>query len=110
MSEAFSPVRRYERYSVVLSVVCKAGDRSLADQVVNLSLGGARVNTPAPLPRGTRARFAITVPDAKLRATVVEVEACVAWVDEHAMGLQFERPCDGITDYLRRLERATHSI
>ncbi len=110
MSEQFSPARRHERFSVVLSVVCKDGERSLADQVVNLSAGGARVQTRTPLPPGTKHHFAITVPDVKLRASVVDVEATVAWVQGDAMGLQFTKHNDGIDDYLRRLERASHSI
>src|SRR5258706_687848 len=110
MSDAFSPTRRHERFSVVLSVVCKSGEPSLADQVVNLSAGGACVKTPAPLLPGTRHRFAITVPDVKLRATVVEVEASVASVAQHAMGLRFARHSDGIDDSRRRLKRATNSF
>ena len=108
--QSYSPARRYERFSVVLSVVCRSTERTLADQVVNLSAGGACVKTPTPLEPGSRHRFAITVPDAKLRASVVDVEATVAWAREGTMGLQFARTCDGIEDYLRRLERATHSI
>ena len=73
MNDVFSPARRHERFSVVLSVVCRSTDRRLADQVVNLSLGGACVKTPTPLPAGTRHQFAITVPDSKLRASVVDV-------------------------------------
>jgi hypothetical protein len=110
MNEGFSPARRHERFSVVLSVVCRTTERGIADQVVNLSAGGARVKTPAPLPPGTKAQFAITVPDAKLRAQVVDVEATVAWVADDAMGLQFTAHSHGIDDYLRRLERASHSI
>ena len=110
MSDVFSAARRHERFSVVLSVVCRSGDRTLADQVVNLSCGGACVKTPTPLPPGSRHHFAITVPDAKLRAAVVDVEATVAWAAEDAMGIRFASHCDGIEDYLRRLERAAHSI
>src|SRR5262245_35708615 len=110
MADVFSPARRHERFSVVLSVVCVSGERRLADQVVNLSTGGACVKTPTPLPLGSRHHFAITVPDAKLRASVVDVEARVAWADEHTMGLAFEQHVHGIDDYLRRLERASHSF
>jgi hypothetical protein len=110
MSEAFSPARRFERFSVVLSVTCRTADRGLADQVVNLSTGGARVKTPSPLPAGTKHQFAITVPDAKLRAQVVDVEATIAWTSPDAMGLKFTAHSHGIDDYLKRLERATHSI
>ena len=111
MSEVtFSPARRHERFSVELSIICKSKESPLADQVVNLSAGGARINTPAPLPPGTRHHFAITVPDVKLRANVVDVEATVAWAKGHAMGLSFTRHSDGIEDYLRRLERASHSL
>lgn len=110
MSGAFSPARRFERFSVVLSVVCRSTDRTLADQVVNLSAGGARVQTRTPLEPGTTHRFAITVPDVKLRASVVEVEATVAWARGDAMGLSFTGHHDGLDDYLRRLERASHSI
>src|SRR5258706_814863 len=110
MSDAFSPTRRHERFSVVLSVVCKSGEPSLADQVVNLSAGGACVKTPAPLLPGTRHGFAITVPDVKLRATVVDVLAIVAWVAEHAMGLRCARYSDWIDDYLRRHDRATNRV
>jgi hypothetical protein len=95
---------------VVLSVTCKSQGRSLADQVVNLSAGGARVKTPTPLPAGSRHSFSITVPDVKLRASVVDVEATIAWVKGDAMGLSFTRHSDGIDDYLRRLERASHSL
>jgi hypothetical protein len=109
MADVFSPARRYERYSVVLSVVCRSTERTLADQVVNLSHGGACVRTPAPLPPGTKHHFAITVPDAKLRASVVDVEATVAWAAADSMGLNFAAHCDGIDDYLKRLERAAHS-
>jgi hypothetical protein len=110
MNEVFSPARRHERFSVVLSVICRSTERGLADQVVNLSLGGACVKTPVPLPPGTRHRFAITVPDAKLRASVVDVEAVVAWSADDAMGLRFAQKSHGIDDYLRRLERASNSI
>ena len=110
MSDVFSPSRRHERFSVVLSVVCRSGDRTLADQVVNLSHGGACVKTPTPLAPGSKHRFAITVPDAKLRAAVVDVEATVAWAADDAMGIHFASPSGGIEDYLRRLERAAHSI
>jgi hypothetical protein len=106
----FSPVRRHERYSVVLSVICRSGERSLADQVVNLSYGGACVKTRTPLPPGTKHNFAITVPDAKLRASVVDVEAVVAWSQDDSMGLRFAKQCDGIETYLKRLERSAHSI
>ena len=109
MSDVFSPARRHERFSVALSVVCRSSERVLADQVVNLSAGGARVQTRAPLERGSRHRFAITVPDVKLRACVVDVEATVAWASADGMGLQFTKLHDGIDDYLRRLERASHS-
>jgi hypothetical protein len=110
MGEVFTPARRYERFSVVLSVVCRTMDRGLADQVVNLSMGGACVKTPTPLPPGTRHRFAITVPDAKLRASVVDVEAIVAWAAPDSMGLRFAQKSYGLDDYLKRLERATNSI
>lgn len=110
MSEVFSPARRHERFSVVLSVICKTTGRVLADQVVNLSTGGACIKTHEPLPPGSRHSFSITVPDVKLRASVVEVEATVAWTQPDSMGLAFTKHSDGIDDYLRRLERATHSI
>ena len=110
MTQNFSPSRRHERYSVVLSVICRSGERSLADQVVNLSYGGACVKTPTPLPLGSKHRFAFTLPDAKLRASVVDVEATVAWAGDHAMGLVFASQSGGIADYLKRLERATQSI
>lgn len=109
MSGDFSPARRHERYSVVLSVVCRAGERTLADQVINLSCGGACVKTPTPLAPGSTHRFSFTVPDAKLRAIIVDVDATVTWASDRAMGLHFKNPCDGIDDYLKRLERAAHS-
>ncbi len=105
----FSPTRRFERYSVDLSATCLSGQR-LADRVVDLSSGGARVVTPLPLPAGTSHTFCITVHDARARNRVFEVAATVAWSLEDTMGLKFETPCDGVDDYLRRLERASRSI
>ncbi|MBK7865010.1 MAG: PilZ domain-containing protein [Archangiaceae bacterium] len=106
----FSPVRRHERFSVGLSVLCRTSERGLADQVVNLSAGGACVKTPTPLPAGSRHRFSFTVPDAKLRASIIDVDAVVAWSCADSMGLKFARYCGGIDDYLKRLERASNSL
>ena len=112
MTNGFSPIRRFQRFSVNLSVVCVSGERTIADEIVNLSLGGACVKTHTPLKPGSKHHFVITVPDHKLRASAVDVEAVVAWSssDEHRMGLQFEQHSDGIDDYLRRLERVSNSL
>ena len=108
--QQFSPARRFERHSVELSVVCGRDAQRLADRVVNLSSGGACVQTPAPLQPGTQHEFFFTVPDARFRDTVVAIPATVAWTRDNAMGLRFVGRSGGIDDYLHRLERSTHSF
>ena len=110
MDAEFSPPRRFERFPVELTVVCVTQERRLADRAVNLSKGGARIETNTPLAKGTRHRFLFIVPDPKLRDTVIDVPATVAWSDGKMMGLCFERNCGGIDDYVHRLERHARSI
>jgi hypothetical protein len=95
---------------VELSVVCGSDAHRLADRVINISSGGACVQTPAPLPPGTQHEFYFTVPDARFRDTVVAIPATIAWTRENEMGLRFEGRSGGIDDYLHRLERSTHSF
>src|SRR5689334_19455359 len=108
--ETQSPSRRFERHAVELSVVCGSDEHRLADRVINISSGGACVQTPAPLPEGSVHEFFFTVPDARFRDTVVAIPATVAWTQRNAMGLRFEGRSGGMDDYLRRLERSTRSF
>jgi hypothetical protein len=110
MAPEYSPTRRFDRHSVELSVVCGNDSSRLADRVVNISSGGACVQTPAPLPPGTLHQFFFTVPDARYRDTVVAIPATIAWTRQNEMGLRFEARCGGIDDYVRRLERSTESF
>src|SRR5258708_29601717 len=106
--QQFSPARRFERHAVGLSVVCGSDAQRLADRVVNISSGGACVQTPTPLAPGTQHDFFFTVPDARYRDTVVAIPATVAWTQRNAMGLPFEGRSGGIDDYRRRPQRSTH--
>jgi hypothetical protein len=108
--QQFSPARRFERHSVELSVVCGSDAQRLADRVINLSSGGACVQTPVPLQPGTQHEFFFTVPDARFRDTTISIPATIAWTRPNAMGLRFEGRSGGIDDYLRRLERSTNSF
>ena len=110
MDPDFSPIRRFERFSVELTVVCLSDTPRLPDRAFNLSAGGARIESTTPLPAGTRHRFCFIVPDARQRGAVIDVSGVVAWADHHAMGIKFEGHVGGIDDYVKRLERSTHSI
>jgi hypothetical protein len=110
VTQTYSPARRFERHAVELSVVCGDDAHRLADRVVNLSSGGACVQTPAPLPPGSLHTFFFTVPDARYRDSVVSIPATIAWTGRNAMGLRFESRSGGIDDYLKRLERAFRSF
>lgn len=92
-----------------LSVTCATEARRLADRVVNLSAGGARIATPTPLATGSKHRFFFIVPDAKAREAIIDVVATVAWSTLDAMGLAFDQHVGGIDDYVGRLERSAHS-
>ena len=110
MSTEAESSRRHERYSVLLDVTCRSSPDGIADQVVNLSAGGACIQTTHPLGPGTRHHFTMSVPDSKLRPNDVNVEATVAWTTDGAMGLRFDSLNGALDDYLRRLERTNHSI
>jgi hypothetical protein len=106
----FSPARRHARHAVELSVVCGSNTGRLADRVVNVSSGGACIQTPTPLPRGSLHPFVFTVPDARFRDATVMVNGRVTWSQEHAMGIRFEGASAGIEDYVKRLERSMQSF
>jgi hypothetical protein len=78
-------------------------ERRRADRVVDLSTEGARLETDQPLPSGTTAHFYFIVPGDDSRIVCIDVTATVAWTNEHAMGLHFQRHPVPIVHYLTRL-------
>jgi hypothetical protein len=86
-------------------VMCGADEARLADRVVDISTGGARIQTPAPLPVNTKQSFFFTVPDARFRDVVVKVPVTVVWSSGPNMGVSFDERVGGIEDYVGRLER-----
>src|SRR5207253_5217513 len=91
------------RFPVELIAVSVIDERRRADRVVDLSEEGARLETPEPLPSGTRSHFYFIVPGDDSRITCIDITATVAWSKGHAMGLHFQRHPAPIVHYLSRL-------
>ena len=105
MSSPHTPERRHPRHPVDLVVVCASASRRVPDRAVNLSRGGACLETGAPLVVGSRHEFLFIVPDAKAQGSVAAVSAVVVWAAERTMGLSFERGAADIGVFLNRLEQ-----
>lgn len=68
-------------------VACRAGETVLAAVAVDISRGGMGLRTAMPLEAGTAVRLRFRLSGAE---TDLEVDARVAWADNHAgMGVQF---------------------
>lgn len=82
--------RKYNRFQFTTDVKISLGDnRSQAGVLVNLSLGGAFIETAPPLPYGARVKLQIKLPGVP---DTCEIPCIVRWArSATGAGLQFEQ-------------------
>ncbi|MBL4639216.1 MAG: PilZ domain-containing protein [Kordiimonadaceae bacterium] len=80
--------RLFQRRSVLWPAKLLVGRHTISCQIWNLSLGGARVRVDLPIRDGTDVILAIQGRG--------ELSATVVWVDDEAMGLDFNVPSSTI--------------
>lgn len=102
MPTEYSPARRFPRFAVDLLAI-RANAPPRLDRVVNLSRGGALLDTRAALPVGTVHTFLFIMPGRESRSVVAAVEAVVAWAGATQLGLQFRVVHEVVEQYLSRL-------
>lgn len=103
------PRRGSERYSIGLAVVSDGATRAIEGRVTNLSVDGARIVLPEPLPEGACLRLTITLddPDGESTDEAIDIEARVTWSqpgdDETVVGAAFDAVDDKLRSRLARL-------
>ena len=80
--------RAYKRRSVLWPAKLLIGRHEISCQIWNLSLGGARVRVDLPIQEGTELILSIEGRG--------QISAAVIWVENEAMGLDFNVPSNTI--------------
>jgi hypothetical protein len=93
--------RRHRRVPASIRVFTRGV--TFSNAVLDISQGGAQIETPIPLPPGTLSVFSMKLPhhDAPLSIT-----GRVVWSRPGVMGIAFTKREPMIASYVERLERA----
>ncbi len=78
----------------------------MADQAVDLSEGGIRVETDAPLPSMSLVALHLELP----RGEAVDVIGRVMWASDSSMGIRFEQRDQVLLETVDRLRRDLDTI
>jgi len=96
--------RTSTRHTVSISATVTIDGALRECTVVNLSLGGALVETGSKHPMGTRMQLAFKVPT---MGEAIEVGSTVRWADGKGVGLQFDglraRDVWALNEYFKQL-------
>lgn len=103
---SYSQARRFNRVPTTFPVFIRSDELRLADQAVDLSEGGVRIETDTPLPNMSLVAMRLELP----RGESVDVIGRVMWVGQSAMGVRFEQRDPVLIETVDRLRRELDTI
>ena len=104
--ESYSQARRFSRVPATFPVFIRSDELRMADQALDLSEGGMRVETDTPLPSMSLVALHLELP----RGESVDVIGRVMWALRGSMGIRFEQRDPLLLEMVDRLRRELDSI
>lgn len=103
---SYSQARRFSRVPTTFPVFIRSDELRMADLAIDLSEGGMRIETGAPLPSMSLVAMRLELP----RGESIDVIGRVMWAGQNAMGVRFEQRDPLLTETVDRLRRELDSI
>ena len=104
--DSYSQARRFSRVPASFQVFIRSDDLRMADQALDVSEGGVRVETETPLPTMSLVALHLELP----RGDSVDVIGRVMWSQKNLMGIRFEQRDPLLLETVERLRRELDTI